>query len=66
MTKRIDLNQMIIVREVLHEQRDVLERQIKGLFILALGESAISEITSVRDNYPTGKTYQIKNVFIVG
>ena len=44
---------MTINREILPNYRDDLEHHIKDLFIWALGESAITEMTgTVRDNDP--------------
>ena len=51
MTQNIDLNKMTTDREILQNYRDDLEHRIKELFILALGESAITEMTR-RDNVP--------------
>ena len=40
-------------REILEQYRAELEERIKDLFIWALGESAITEMTpTVRDNHP--------------
>ena len=44
-TQNIDLNEMTIDREILQNYRDDLENRIKDLFIWALGESAITEMT---------------------
>ena len=53
MTQTIDLNTMTTDREILENFRDDLEHRIKDLFIWALGESAITEMTrTVRDNDP--------------
>ena len=53
MTQNIDLNEMTTDREILPNHRDDLEHRIKDLFIWALGESAITEMTrTVRDNDP--------------
>ena len=53
MTQNIDLNIMITDREILQNYRDDLEHRIKDLFIWALGESALTEMTrTVRDNDP--------------
>ena len=52
-TQNIDLNIMTTDREILQNYRDDLEHQIKDMFISALGESAITEMTrTVRDNDP--------------
>ena len=51
MTQNIDLSDMTTDREILQNYRDDLENRIKDLFIWALGESAITEMTrTVRDN----------------
>ena len=53
MTQNIDLNTMTTDREILENYRDDLEHRIKDLFIWALGESAVTEMTrTVRDNDP--------------
>ena len=53
MTQNIDLNEMTTDREILPNYGDDLEHRIKDLFIWALGESAITEMTrTVRDNDP--------------
>ena len=53
MKQHFDLNEMTINREILPNYRDDLEHHIKDLFIWALGESAITEMTgTVRDNDP--------------
>ena len=53
MTQNIDLNELTTDREILPNYRDDLEHRIKNLFIWALGESAITEMTrTVRDNDP--------------
>ena len=53
MTQKIDRNIMTTDREILEGYRNDLEHRIKDLFILALGESAITEMTrTVRDNDP--------------
>ena len=52
-TQNIDLNIMTTDREILENYRNDLEHRIKDLFIWALGESAITEMTrTVRDNDP--------------
>ena len=51
-TQKIDLNKMTTHREKLQNYRD-LEHRIKDLFIWALGESPITEMTkTVGDNDP--------------
>ena len=53
MTQNIDLNIMTADREILEQYRDELEQRIKDVFIEALGESVITEMTrTVRDNDP--------------
>ena len=53
MTQNNDLNTMTTDREILENYRDDLEHRIKDLFIWALGEPAITEMTrTVRDNNP--------------
>ena len=53
MTQKIDLHEMTTDREILPNQRDHLEHRNKDLFIWALGESVITEMTrTVRDNDP--------------
>ena len=53
MTQNIDLNIMTTDSETLQNYRDDLEHRIKDLFIWALGESAITEMTRTnRDNDP--------------
>ena len=44
-TQNIDLNTMTTDREILENYRDDLEHRIKDLFIWALVESAITEMT---------------------
>ena len=53
MTQDIDLNTMTTDKEILAEYRDELEIKIKDIFIWALGEAAVTEMTkTVRDNDP--------------
>ena len=53
MTKDIDLTIMKNDEEVLNHYRDELEVKIKDIFIWALGEGAVTEMTkTVRDNDP--------------
>ena len=53
MTQNFDLNEMTTDRGILPNYRDDLEHRIRDLFIWALGESAITEMTrTVRDNDP--------------
>ena len=54
MTQDIDLNNMTTEKEILPEFRDELEVKIKEIFIWALDEAAVTEMTkTVRDNDPT-------------
>ena len=53
MTQDIDLNNMTTDKEILLEFREELEIKIKDIFIWALGEAAVTEMTkTVRDNDP--------------
>ena len=53
MTQKIDLNRMTTDKEIIEEYREELEIKIKDIFIWALGEEAVTEITkTVRDNDP--------------
>ena len=53
MTQKIDLNTMTTDKEILEEYREELEIKIKDIFIWALGEEAVTEMTkTVRDNDP--------------
>ena len=53
MTQNIDLNRGTKDREKLEQYRAELEQRIEDLFIWALGESAITEMTrTVRDDKP--------------
>ena len=63
MTQNIDLNIMTTDREMLEQYRAELEQRNKDLFIWALGESAITEMTrTVRDNDPKRMDiYQLTN-----
>ena len=50
MTQDIDLNNIITKKEKLPEFREELEMKIKDIFIWALGEAAVTEMTkTVRD-----------------
>ena len=49
----MDLNQMTTDRDILEQNRNDLDIRTKNLFIWALGESAITEMTrTFRDNDP--------------
>ena len=53
MTQKIDLNTMTTDKEILEEYREELEIKTKDIFIWALGEEAVTEMTkTVRDNDP--------------
>ena len=53
MTQKTDLNTMTTDKEILEEYREELEIKIKDIFIWALGEEAVTEMTkTVRDNDP--------------
>ena len=53
MTQKIDLNRMTTDKEIIEEYREELEIKIKDIFIWALGEEAVTEMTkTVRDNDP--------------
>ena len=53
MTQDIDVNNMTTDNEILPEFREELEVKIKDIFIWALGEAAVTEMTKiVRDNDP--------------
>ena len=53
MTQKIDLNTMTTDKEILEEYREELEMIIKDIFIWALGEEVVTEMTkTVRDNDP--------------
>ena len=45
MTQDIDLKNMTTIEEILPEVRDELEVKIKDIFIWALGEAAVTEMT---------------------
>ena len=44
-SQKIDLNELKTDREIIQNYKDDLEHRIKDLFIWALGESAITEMT---------------------
>ena len=53
MTQDIDLTNMTTDKEIIPEFREELEVKIKDIFIWALGEAAVTEMTkTVRDNDP--------------
>ena len=54
MTRELDLSKMTNSKEVLPQYRDQLEEEIKDLFIWAIGQSALTEMTkTVREKEPT-------------
>ena len=54
MTKDIDLSTMTNSKEILPHNRDQLETDIKDLFIWAIGQNAITEMTkTVREREPS-------------
>ena len=54
MTKDLDLTEMTTSREIKEQYRDRLEDEVKDIFIWALGQSAITEMTkTVREREPT-------------
>ena len=53
MTKDLDLTTMITEREILEQYREQLEENIKDLFIWAIGQNAMSEMTkTTREREP--------------
>ena len=53
MTREIDLSKMTNSKEILPQFRDQLEEEIKDVFIWAIGQSAITEMTkTVREREP--------------
>ena len=53
MTQKIDLNRMTTDKEIIEDYKEELEIKIKDIFIWALGEEAVTEMTkTVRDNDP--------------
>ena len=54
MTRELDLSKMTNSKEVLPQYRDQLEEEIKDVFIWAIGQSALTEMTkTVREREPT-------------
>ena len=54
MTKDIDLSTMTNSKEILPQYRDKLEAEIKDIFIWAIGQNAITEMTNtVREREPS-------------
>ena len=53
MTREIDLSKMTNSKETLPQYRDQLEEEIKDVFIWAIGQSALTEMTkTVREREP--------------
>ena len=53
MTRKIDLNRMTTDKEIIKEYKEELEIKFKDIFIWAVGEEAVTEMTqTVRDNDP--------------
>ena len=53
MTQKIDLNRMTTDKKILEEYREELDIQVKDIFIWALGEEGVTEMTKTgRDNDP--------------
>ena len=53
MTKEIDISEMVNSREILEQHRDHLEEEIKDIFIWAVGQTALTEMTkTVREKEP--------------
>ena len=54
MTKDIDLSTMTNSKEILPQYRDQLEAEIKDIFLWAIGQNAITEMTkTVREREPS-------------
>ena len=54
MTRELDLSKMTNSKEVLPQYRDQLEVEIQDVFILAIGQSALTEMTkTIREKEPT-------------
>ena len=59
-TQRNDLNMMRTDKEIIEEYREELEIKIKDIFIWALGEEAVTEMTkTVKDNYQMNENYKM-------
>ena len=53
MTQKIDLNRRTTDKEIIEDYREELEIKMKDIFIWAMGEEAVTEMTkTVRDNDP--------------
>ena len=54
MTRDIDLKEMANDKEILEDFRELLDREIKDIFVWAIGEAAVSEMTkTIRERDPT-------------
>ena len=51
MTREIDLSKLTNSKEVLPQNRDQLEEEIKDVFIWAIGQSALTKMTKTK--FPT-------------
>ena len=65
MTQKIDLNMMKTDKEIIEEYREELQMKIKDIFISALGEEAVTEMTkTVGDNDPNKMNFnQLNSLF---
>ena len=56
MTKDLDLSKMTNNKEILPQYRDQLETEIKDIFLWAIGQYAITEMTkTVREREPSSR-----------
>ena len=67
MTKEIDLSTMTNNKEILTQYRDQLETEIKDIFIWAIGQNAITEMTkTIREREPSSlPLYKLYTLFRV-
>ena len=68
MTHEIDLSEMTTDKEIKEEYREMLDREIKDIFIWSLGETAIKEMTrTVREkepnSLPLAKLYSLFRIY---
>ena len=65
MTKEIDLSTMTNNKEILTQYRDQLETEIKDIFIWAIGQNAITEMTkTIREREPSSlPLYKLYTLF---
>ena len=65
MTRELDLSKMTNSKEVLPQYRDQLEEETKDVFIWAVGQSALTEMTkTVREKEPTSiPLYRLNALF---